>query len=100
MPIGNTNRLEIKENTKRPKRKYKQHQLPSSRAQRARDDANFFLFHQHGARSSSSSWRGAARSRPFFGRGLFYAPPTPRLRNYVSYRPTRAAPTSAKYRGG
>ena len=27
-----------------------------SRAQRARDDANFFLFHQHGARSSS--WRG------------------------------------------
>jgi hypothetical protein len=27
--IGNTNRLEIKENTKRPKRKYKQHQLPS-----------------------------------------------------------------------
>jgi len=26
--IGNTNRLEIKENTKRPKRKYKQHQLP------------------------------------------------------------------------
>ena len=29
-----------------------------SRAQRARDDANFFLFHQHGARSSPSSWRG------------------------------------------
>ena len=27
--IGNTNRLEIRENTKRPKRKYKQHQLPS-----------------------------------------------------------------------
>ena len=31
---------------------------PSRRAQRARDDANFFLFHQHGARSSPSSWRG------------------------------------------
>ena len=29
-----------------------------SRAQRARDDADFFLFHQHGARSSPSSWRG------------------------------------------
>ena len=29
-----------------------------SRAQRERDDANFFLFHQHGARSSPSPWRG------------------------------------------
>jgi hypothetical protein len=29
-----------------------------SRAQRARDGTNFFLFHQHGARSSPSSWRG------------------------------------------
>ena len=29
--IGNTNRLEIKENTKRPKRKYKQHQLQKIR---------------------------------------------------------------------
>ena len=29
-----------------------------NRAQRARDDAGAFLFHQHGARSSPSSWRG------------------------------------------
>ena len=31
---------------------------PSRAQQRARDDANVFLFHQHGARSSPSSWRG------------------------------------------
>ena len=29
-----------------------------SRHQRARDDANFFLFHRHGARGSPSSWGG------------------------------------------
>ena len=45
-------------------------------------------------RPAAARARGAAaRSRPFFGRGLFHAPPTPRLRNSVSN------PTSAKYRG-
>ena len=45
-----------------------------SRAQRARDDAGFFLFHQHGARSSPSSWRGVMQgaSGPAALAGRYY----------------------------
>ena len=35
-----------------------------SRHQRARDDANFFLFHRHGARGSPSSWGGGGQLLP------------------------------------
>ena len=69
-----------------------------SRAQRARDDANFFLFHQHqhhGARSSPSSWL-VARRRLDQGRFSVVACSTrPRPRACETVFPTQLAQNTA-----